>query len=348
LQAGPTPEPTHRGSARDKEDLEAIKYWWPNREQTEQACREAETLAFVYLISQDRKYGEAARRWLLQLAAWDPDGPTNFRLNCEAAKPLLYRPARAYDWAHDMFTAAEREQICAAMQRRGQDAWESGEIARGTGHLNSPFNSHGNRIWHKVGEAGIAFLGEIPQAENWLDYAVNKFFACYPIWADDDGGWHEGVSYWAGYMGKAVWWLHVSRTALGIDGLKKPFFAHVGDYPLSIAPPGSPNATCTAASSITNGRTAPWPTTACWWTGKARSSTPPPRMGGSSNRTFVRSSTTSWAMRPPPMARGWNGFGATRSWSSPGRQRPIRFRGSRCTTTCAPPSRRRSSSCCTG
>ena len=37
IQAGPTPEPTHRGSARDKEDVEAIKYRWPNREQTERA-----------------------------------------------------------------------------------------------------------------------------------------------------------------------------------------------------------------------------------------------------------------------------------------------------------------------
>ncbi|MGE0761296.1 MAG: DUF4962 domain-containing protein, partial [Pirellulaceae bacterium] len=241
LHTGPTPEPTQRGSARNKDDVEAIKYWWPNREQTEQACREAEILAFVYLISQDPKYGEAARRWVLHLASWDPDGPTNFRLNCEAAKPMLFRPARAYDWAHDRFTPAEREQIQAAMARRISDAWESGEVARGTGHLNAPYNSHGNRVWHKIGEAGIAFLGEIPAAETWLDYALQKFFACYPVWADEDGGWHEGVSYWAGYMSKAVWWLQVCDAALGIDGLKKPFFAHVGDYPLYICPPGSPN-----------------------------------------------------------------------------------------------------------
>jgi hypothetical protein len=92
-----------------------------------------------------------------------------------------------------------------------------------------------------VGEAGIAFLGEVPEAETWLDYAVNKFYGCYPVWADDDGGWHEGVSYWSGYMGKAVWWLQVANSALGIDGLQKPFFAQVGDYPLYVAPPGSPN-----------------------------------------------------------------------------------------------------------
>jgi len=241
LRAGPTPEPVHMGSARDKENQEAVKYWWPNREQTERACKEAETLAFVYLITQEAKYGEAARRWVLHLAAWNPDGPTNFRLNCEAGKPMLYRPARAYDWAHDRFTPEEREKIRAITLRRVTDAWESGEIARGTGHLNAPYNSHGNRIWHKVGEAGIAFCGEIPEAETWLDYAVNKFYACYPVWSDDDGGWHEGVSYWSGYMGKAVWWLQVAQSALGIDGLQKPFFAQVGDYPMYVAPPNSPN-----------------------------------------------------------------------------------------------------------
>ncbi len=241
LEAGPTPEPTERGSARDKGDVEAIKYWWPNRQQTERACQEAETLAFVYLITQEPRYGQAARRWVLHLASWDPDGPTNFQLNCEAAKPMLFRPARAYDWAYDMFTEADRETIRAITSRRIHDAWESGEVRRGTGHLNAPYNSHGNRTWHKIGEAGIAFLGEIPEAETWLDYAVNKFFACYPVWSDEDGGWHEGVSYWSGYMAKAVWWLQAMNSALAVDGLRKPFFAHVGDYPLYIAPPGSPN-----------------------------------------------------------------------------------------------------------
>ena len=242
LRAGPTPEPEHKGSARDKENQELIKYWWPNRAQTEKACEEAETIAFVYLMTGDKKYGEAARRWVLHLAGWDPKGNTNFALNCEAGKPMLYRPARAYDWAWDMFTPAERTKIQTAMRARVIDAWNSGEVSRGVGHLQRPFSSHGNRVWHKIAEAGIAFLDEIPEAPVWLDYAVNKFFACYPVWSDDDGGWHEGVSYWSGYQSKVVWWLQVAQAALGLDGLKKPFFAQVGDYPLYLAPPHSPNA----------------------------------------------------------------------------------------------------------
>ena len=241
IQAGPTPEPDKMGSARNKEDKEAVKYWWPNREQTMKACQEAETLAFVYLITNDGKYGAAARRWILHLAAWDPDGPTNFRLNCEAAKPLLYRLPRAYDWAYSALTESDREIVRKAMHRRATDAWESWEVDRGVGHFNRPFGSHANRTWHKLGECAIAFYGEIPEAETWLDYAVNKFYALYPVWSDDDGGWHEGLSYWGGYISKSVWWLQVAHSALGIDGLKKPFFDQVGDFALYVAPPGSPN-----------------------------------------------------------------------------------------------------------
>lgn len=241
IKKGPTPEPTEMGSARDKNNAHAIQFWWPNREQAQKAADEAMVIAFVYLITQDKHYGEAARKWVLHLASWDPDGPTNFGLNCEAGKVMLYRPARAYDWAWDMFTPEERTKIQAVTQRRIADAWKSGEVAQGVGHLNRPYGSHGNRTWHKIAEAGIAFIDEIPEAPTWVDYAVNKFYAAYPVWADDDGGWHEGVSYWSGYQSKAVWWLQVAHSALGIDGLKKPFFSQVGDYPLYVAPPHSPN-----------------------------------------------------------------------------------------------------------
>ena len=241
IAAGPTPEPEHLGSATDKNNKELIKYWWPNRTQTEKACREAETIAFVYLLSGEKNYGAAARKWILHLASWNPDGPTNFRLNCEAGKPMLYRLPRAYDWAWDTLSESDRAQVRTVMARRAQDAWISGEVGRGVGHLNRPFSSHGNRTWHKLAECAIAFLGEIPEAETWLDYAVNKFYAAYPVWSDDDGGWHEGVSYWGGYMSKTVTWLQFANTALQIDGFKKPFFAQVGDYPLYVAPPGSPN-----------------------------------------------------------------------------------------------------------
>lgn len=236
--AEPTPEPAVRASASDSATRQ---YWWSNRVQTVRALQEAEILAFAWLLTGDRRYGDAAGRFTLKLADWDPDGPTSFALNCEAAKPMLHRLARAYDWAWPLFTDAERSRIRAVLLRRALDAWRSGEVREGAGHLNQPYSSHGNRTWHKLAENAIATLGETPESERFLEYAVAKFFAAYPVWSDDDGGWHEGLAYFAGYMSKAAWWIDIAQSALGIDGFKKPFFRHFGDYALYSAPPGSPD-----------------------------------------------------------------------------------------------------------
>ena len=189
--------------------------------------------------------------------------------------PLLHRLPRAYDWAYDALSEKDREEVRKVMRRRATDAWNGSQIRQGIEYLNRPYNSHGNRAWHKLAECAIAFFDEIPEfvlnankeyslkegvlkgetlgfpfnkelrskrsSETWLDYAVNNFYAAYPVWSDDDGGWHEGLSYWAGYMSKVVWWIEVAEKALGIDSFKKPFFANIGDYALYAAPPGSPD-----------------------------------------------------------------------------------------------------------
>lgn len=236
--ADPTPEPPVKASASDPATRQ---FWWSNRMQAIRALQEAEILSFAWRLTGDRRYGETARRFTLRLAEWDPGGPTNFKLNCEAAKPMLHRLARAYDWAWPLFTAEERARIRAALARRARDAWVSGEVREGAGHLNQPYSSHGNRTWHKLAENAIATLDETPESDLYLRYAVAKFFAAYPVWSDDDGGWHEGLSYFAGYLSKATWWMDIAQSALGIDGFRKPFFARFGEYPLYTAPPGTPD-----------------------------------------------------------------------------------------------------------
>jgi hypothetical protein len=237
LTAAPTPEPAVRANPYDEATRQ---YWWSNRLQTLKALQEGEVLAFVWLVTRDAKYKEPARKRALELAAWDPDGPTNFTVNCEAAKPMLHRLARIYDWAFDALSESDRARMRAVMSRRARDAWMSGEVKQGVGHLNQPYGSHANRTWHKMAEYAVATLGEAPEADQLLAYAVTKFFAVYPVWSDDDGGWHEGLSYFGGYMSKAAWWMELARTPLGIDGFTKPFFAQFGDYAMYSSPPGSP------------------------------------------------------------------------------------------------------------
>jgi len=237
LAAEPTSEPAVKASSSDPA---TNQFWWSNRVQTIRALHEAEALSFVWLLTGERRYGDAARRNILALAAWDLEGPTNFRINCEAAKPMLHRLARAYDWGYEALGEEERARVRAVLLRRAQDAWASGEVRLGVGHLSQPYGSHANRTWHKLAENAVATLGETRESEQFLDYAVTKFFAAYPVWSDDDGGWHEGLSYLGGYMSKTTWWMDLARTPLGIDSFQKPFFRRLADYVMYSAPPGSP------------------------------------------------------------------------------------------------------------
>jgi hypothetical protein len=69
-------------------------------------------------------------------------------------------------------------------------------------------------------------------------FATNVFFNVYPVWSDDDGGWHEGSSYWSSYQGRFTWWADVMREAMGIDAYDKPFFSKAGYYAMYLLPPG--------------------------------------------------------------------------------------------------------------
>lgn len=231
----PTAEPPRypRGTVRLSEEWRAI--WWGNRQYTIRVLDSAATLAFTWLLSGREAYGELARRLLLAAAAWDPRGATGYRYNDEAGMPYAYHFARAYTFVHDLLDEHERELCRQVMRLRGREMYRH-LCPR---HLWRPFSSHANRAWHFLGEVAIAFKDEIPEADDWLWFAVNVFGACYPVWSDADGGWHEGLAYWRSYIGRFTWWGDVMKAALEIDGYRKPFFAHVGDWPLYLQPPGT-------------------------------------------------------------------------------------------------------------
>ena len=105
-------------------------------------------------------------------------------------------------------------------------------------HRWQPYARHSNRSWNFLGEVAIAFAGEIEAADDWLWFAMNVFYNVYPVWSDDDGGWHEGVSYWSSYVGRFTWWADVMRAATGVDAYDKPYFAKAGYYAMYLMPPG--------------------------------------------------------------------------------------------------------------
>ncbi len=231
----PTEEPAlYREGIKWNSD-EWRKIWWGNRTYTIRALNSAVTLAFTRLMGGNEDFGHLAKKILMECAEWDPKGATGFRYNDEAGMPYNYYFSRTYTFIHDLLSEAEREKCRQVMTVRGREMYDH-LCPR---HLWRPYASHSNRAWHFLGEVGIAFLDEIPEAGEWAWFAANVFSSVYPVWCDDTGGWHEGVSYWSSYIYRFTWWADVMREAMGIDAFDKPYFSQVGYYPMYLQPPGT-------------------------------------------------------------------------------------------------------------
>lgn len=209
--------------------------WWGNRMRAVRALNGAATLAFTRLLGGPDKYGAEAKRILLECARWDPKGSTSFRYNDEAGMPYNYFFARTYTFVNDLLTEDEKEICREVLAIRGREMYDR---LRPT-HLWRPYNSHANRAWHFLGEIGIALHGEVAEADDWTWFAANVFFNTYPVWSDDDGGWHEGISYWWEYQERFTWFADVMREAFGVDAFDKPYYSQVGYYAMYLMPPGT-------------------------------------------------------------------------------------------------------------
>jgi hypothetical protein len=230
----PTAEPRRYPPEMVQGSEEWKALWWGNRTYTIAALDGAATLAFTRLLGGKEEYGQLAKRILLDCAKWDPKGATGYRYNDEAGMPYAYYFSRTYTFVHDLLTQEEREVCRRVMKIRGEEMYQH-LYPR---HLWRPYSSHSNRAWHFLGEIGVAFQGEIEGADDWVWFAMNVFYNVYPVWSDDDGGWHEGVSYWSSYIDRFTWWADVMRAAMGINAYQKPYFAKVGYYPMYLMPPG--------------------------------------------------------------------------------------------------------------
>ncbi|HUT94553.1 MAG TPA: DUF4962 domain-containing protein, partial [Thermoguttaceae bacterium] len=229
----PTEEPPKYPPGTERLSEEWRKTWWGNREYTVKALDGAATLAFTRLLGGKEEYGQLAKRILLDCAKWDPKGATGYRYNDEAGMPYAYHFSRTYTFVHDLLTEEERQRCREVMKVRGDEMY--GHLC--PRHLWRPYSSHSNRAWHFLGEVGIAFLDEVEGADDWVWFAMNVFHNVYPVWCDDDGGWHEGTSYWNSYVSRFTWWADVMRASMRINAYDKPYFSRAGYYPMYLMPP---------------------------------------------------------------------------------------------------------------
>ncbi len=190
-------------------------------------------LSFCYLMTEEEKYAERAKEWLLAFAGWDLEGTSSLAANDELAMPILLNGARAYDWIYDYLNEEERVVIRNMLAARGEQVYK---MWRDQDFHTKPFVNHLVRLVSYMSQVGVVLYEEAPEAEKWLSYLIPIATTFYPPWGGRDGGYAEGPSYWMMYFNYMLQSAHCLKSAMGLDVMKTEFYRNNGWYKIYAYP----------------------------------------------------------------------------------------------------------------
>jgi len=203
-------------------------------------------IALIWSITKEQKYLEGAKKWLLHLASWDPNGITSFRVpqasgfmgNTEASMPMLERMAMVYDWIGEELNKDEKEVVLSSINARGNQMLKRYSDLN---FMSEPWDNHTVRSLAFTGLAGLATLGDLPDAEKWLQYVIKCYMTSFPTWGGDDGGWSQGLAYSSTYNLYQTNFVEALNLSTNVNLYNKPFFRNNGYFGVYCNPPYAKN-----------------------------------------------------------------------------------------------------------
>ena len=196
------------------------------------AASRAYDLALAYLISGETHYAETSKQWLLFTATGRVDYhlPLELRASHDtvvyAYEVGLKSAAIAYDWIYDYLDEEEREQVLDHIKFHAEAAYRW--IRDGIQIHLTYQESHAQQCMHALLPTVLAVAGDLPEADEWVDYLVRQY-ANRIAWTSDDGGYFEGQT----YAHKFRWILEslvAMRTATSIDVFQQPRIKNSGNF----------------------------------------------------------------------------------------------------------------------
>ncbi len=231
-------EPTGRGKWRrpSPKQLEA------NEEILRVAATEAglvRDFAFAAALTGEESYADEAKRRALHLAAWDAKGSTGYESHDQAFREILLALSLAIDWLSQSLSDEETSKLGEAVTARGEVLHKA--LSEGPRPLNLfPYSSHGQTAVGFLTVAGLAAAGDVPQAEEWLQFALPTAVTLFSPWAGDDGGWMQGETYWKRSAPYTFQLFDALRTAADINLYALPWAKNTSRYKAHMHPPYSP------------------------------------------------------------------------------------------------------------
>ncbi|NJO06827.1 MAG: DUF4962 domain-containing protein, partial [Chloroflexaceae bacterium] len=198
--------------------------------------------AFVCMVQETPAVCDLARRFLLAYAewpTWDVDQNRDLGLS-----HMLLGNALAYDWLHSRLSPAERATVQASLARRAAELYEASTTPRNDAWNNwwthSYMQNHYMNKHAALGMAGLALLGDVPAAQQWVDHAAARLERLVALLEGiGDGTWHEGISYQQYGLTTLLPFLVNLRDVQGIDLLPTTYLRQYGTWRLYNHLPGT-------------------------------------------------------------------------------------------------------------
>ncbi len=199
-------------------------------------------LAAAAKIRPEKKYLDKLHEMVLagcHFDTWGRNGKSGEIVNNDLAAAHMVRGLSiAYDWHRDLFSESEKQLIRTTFQQR------VGSILKGvygTGGIfwtNWYTQNHNHIATASLGLAGMTFLGEIPEASEWLAASVlNYRQVAKAMYAD--GGIFEGTMYWAYGRSFMLQYIEGTKSVTGVDSFyNDPFMKNAIAFRVGSSVPG--------------------------------------------------------------------------------------------------------------
>lgn len=144
--------------------------------------------------------------------------------------------AIAYDWHNAMWTDEDKQLIQATIKKHVNDIMTG---LLGQAHWAAGYRDNHNQVaMCGVGMCGVAFLNEIPDADEWLG-AAEVDFDNVMKYINPDGSTGEGVAYWSYSLAYILQYIECTRNINGSNSLyQSAFLKNCIDYRLNSSTSG--------------------------------------------------------------------------------------------------------------
>jgi heparinase II/III-like protein/uncharacterized protein DUF4962 len=192
-------------------------------------------IAYVY----DRTdiYREDAKRRVLNLASWDPRGPT--APNDLESLDVAWVITLGYDWLGPVLAQAEKDQILPNLSTRigdlygwviGVNGWPLDSPVVPPQLWLSPGDSHRNTVAAMVAMMSTLLVGDLPAANTWMQDLLPFALNVASPWSGEEGGYANGTPYGMWDVGTQLSAWYALRWATGIDVAHKAWVRNYGRF----------------------------------------------------------------------------------------------------------------------